>query len=61
MQEGKPWPIPMRFGAQHVFPGVLCTAAVPVSILLAASGYQVHQEPSSPAPPGYYLAGPILP
>lgn len=55
-QEGMPWPITTRFGAQHVFPGLLCTAAEPVGILLDALGYQDHQKPSNPAPPRYYLA-----
>jgi len=34
------WPIARRFGAQHVFLVVLCTAAVPVGILLVAPEYQ---------------------
>ena len=40
VREGMHWPIARRFGAQHVFLVVLCTAAVPVGILLVAPEYQ---------------------
>lgn len=44
MQEDMPRPISVRFGAQHMLPGVLCTATVLVGILLAAPGHQAHQS-----------------